>query len=443
MENRNNNVKLIRKANDLVEARYKFNIWEMRIFTKMLTMIRRDDEDFKEYRIYIKDMIQEFDLSKGTAYQYLKEGAERLMNKIIRVVRQTDEGMKEFKTPIIAGLDSFLNPNEARYIDISFHPKMKPYLLQLKSQFLTYDVRNILLLPSVYSVRIYELLKQYEKIGYRVFEIDELKDILGVSDRYQLYGHFKKRVIEKAQEDLEQHCDICFTFEETKHGRKVAKIRFLIVPNRPKQEYKPSEYEDDQPEVAPAPQPVDLLYERVKGWQVSRANLESWVNTYGMDQVSEAISITQSGMQAGNIKAPAAYLYKLVQQPGLADQQQQSREAVQERKRKTQESEAQKKALQEQLHLLQSAQYNNEMEIIRGLFEDDGDLKFAVMEQVALSPLSNFNPALPLEENYDRNPVFRSAVNLEIKRRFPQEFELLDQTYQLKIGQLRRRISEA
>ena len=58
-------VKFVRKSNDLVEARYKFDIWETRLFTKMLTMINMDDEDFKDYRIYLRDIVREFELVKN------------------------------------------------------------------------------------------------------------------------------------------------------------------------------------------------------------------------------------------------------------------------------------------------------------------------------------------------------------------------------------------
>ena len=63
---------------------------------------------------------------------------------------------------------------------------MKPFLLSLKSHFTTYDVRNILKLPSTYSVRIYELLKQYEKIGKRRFDLQELKEIIGVLEEVEV-----------------------------------------------------------------------------------------------------------------------------------------------------------------------------------------------------------------------------------------------------------------
>ena len=92
-------VRLIRKANDLVEARYKFDIWETRVFTKMLTLIKQDDADFKEYRIYLKDIINDFGLqSDKAAYQWLKTGALKLGEKTVKILRDTDEGLKEFRT---------------------------------------------------------------------------------------------------------------------------------------------------------------------------------------------------------------------------------------------------------------------------------------------------------------------------------------------------------
>ena len=212
-------VRLVRKSNDLVEAKYKFDIWETRVFTKMLTMVRMDDADFKDYRIYLSDVIDEFGLkSNKDAYQWLKRGARKLMTKIITVVRETEEGPMEFHTPIAVGVENPLNVEASNedlsFIDVSFHPKMKPYLLALKSKFTTYDVQNILKLPSAYSIRIYELLKQYERIGKRKFEIQELKEIIGVIeeveengrkkmiDNYPLYGNFRQRVLLKAQKDL-------------------------------------------------------------------------------------------------------------------------------------------------------------------------------------------------------------------------------------------------
>jgi len=148
-------VKLIRKSNNLVEAKYKFDIWETRVFTKMISMIRPEDEDFKDYRIYLSDLISDYGLKTNKeAYEWLKRGARKLTKKTIKIIRDTENGKTEFYAPIAIGVENPLDPSfkdeEMSYVDISFHPKMKSDLLALKSQFTIYDVRNVLKLPSSY-----------------------------------------------------------------------------------------------------------------------------------------------------------------------------------------------------------------------------------------------------------------------------------------------------
>ena len=84
-------------------------------------------------------------------------------------------------------------------------------------------------MKSFYSIRLYELLKQYEKIGHRTFEIIDLKAILGIKDdEYLRYTHFKTRVLLTAQKEILKKTDIEFTFDEIKTGRVVSSIKFII-----------------------------------------------------------------------------------------------------------------------------------------------------------------------------------------------------------------------
>ncbi|WP_083582285.1 replication initiation protein [Chryseobacterium limigenitum] len=70
-------------------------------------------------------------------------------------------------------------------------------------------------------------------MGKRIFEVQELKEILCVEDKYAKYANFKKRVLLKAQEDIEKHTDIRFTFEEiSEFSRSVEKLVFTIHKNK-------------------------------------------------------------------------------------------------------------------------------------------------------------------------------------------------------------------
>src|SRR5690606_6854051 len=108
----------------------------------------------------------------------------------------------------------------------------RPYLLELKKQFTPFKLRNILRLRSDYSIRVYELLKQYESLKERTFSIEELRYRLHIpKDKYKLYGHLKGRVIKKTQTELAEKTDLSFTFEEKKKGNKVIGVTFFIRKN--------------------------------------------------------------------------------------------------------------------------------------------------------------------------------------------------------------------
>ena len=96
-------------------------------------------------------------------------------------------------------------------------------------------------LKSSYSIRIFELLKQYEPLKKRKIDLEELRKLVGtteidqngeiIKEDYPLYGHFKSRVIVPAQKELKQKTDIYFNFTEIKEGRKVVAIEFEIKEN--------------------------------------------------------------------------------------------------------------------------------------------------------------------------------------------------------------------
>ena len=96
-------------------------------------------------------------------------------------------------------------------------------------------MQNVIRFKSTYSIRLYELLKQYEKIGERTFDLIEFKKTLGIRPgSYKLYGHLKSKILNPTQKELKQNADIRFDFKEKKQGRKVVGIIFRIKQNAPK-----------------------------------------------------------------------------------------------------------------------------------------------------------------------------------------------------------------
>ena len=231
---KNKGIKLIRKSNDLVEARYKFDIWETRVFTKLLTIIRPDDIDFQPFRIYLRDIIDDFKLHKDRAsYQLLREATDNLLQKVFYVPYEVEGALRERKYPIIIMSDTMRMALEEgartknEYVEVSIHPEMKPLLLQLKEKFTSYDIENITSLKSNYTLRIYEHLKQYERIGRRQLDIEYFKRIFEITTEYPLFANFYQKVIEPAFHDINHFTDLTITkIGKVKRGRKVESLLF-------------------------------------------------------------------------------------------------------------------------------------------------------------------------------------------------------------------------
>ncbi len=222
----------VKKSHELVTARFHFSLQEMRLFCMVVGMIDDRDEDFKTYRIPIQEVIKTFGIKSNTIYEELKKLTDSMLHKIIVIPLKENGKDKILKTTLMSSFK--YNVDGRGVLEVTFHPTLKPYLLQVKNRYLLYDIQNILRIGSPNSIRMYELLKSFEGIGKRSFNLQELKEILGVADKYSKYSNFKRKILLKAQDDLAKHTDIVFTFEELSPsgGRKVEKLVFYISENR-------------------------------------------------------------------------------------------------------------------------------------------------------------------------------------------------------------------
>ena len=433
-------IRLIRKSNDLVEGKYRFDIWEMRVFTKMLTLIHKDDEEFKEYRIFLKDVITDFGIEKDkNAYRFIKQGAEKLTKKEIRIVRDTDEGEKEFLTHIAVGMDSFTNLSEGRYIDISFHPKMKPFLLQLQEQFLMYDIQNIMKLQSSFSIRIYELLKQYESIGKRRITITELKEMLDVVDKYKLYGHFKDRVILKAKADLEEFTDIKITFIEEKKGRSVYAIVFTIEPNRvTATENRVTVTENKVPKIeiltqltSPESTEVTEIYELIKDFKGANSQtVREWVQQFSPDYVRQRINLVKNQLALGSkVRNPMGYLHKMMSQINLFDPIEELRREKQQATDTKMQTNQTIQRLAAELERLKATHYESQSQMIDRLLAEDEALRNEVQNNIQHS--SYYDHKLPVEQNMKKGMI-QGMIFTKVKQYNQSIFEKMDSQFELQ-----------
>jgi len=214
----------VTKANTLIEANYRLSLTQQRIVLLLASLVQPDDKDFKTYRIYVKDLMDILDINRSHLYEQMIVMIRNLM-KIVVTINLGDG--KYLDTHWIDGQKYEIGGG---YSDITFHPELKPFFLCLKERFTTYKLENVMRLKSIYSIRIYELLKQYQSIGKRTITIENLRKMLGILPKeYKTYNNLKRKVIEVAHKEINEKTDISFEFREIKHIRRVVELEFTIA----------------------------------------------------------------------------------------------------------------------------------------------------------------------------------------------------------------------
>lgn len=217
---------MIVKANKLVQAKMPLTKLEHRVVAMLISQLDRGDEEFGFQKLHIRNLKKTSEQKElGSLYQRAEKICSSLLEKKLEI--KTEEDGKRVYDGI-----SLMNRCKYKegdgYIEAKFNEEMKPYLLQLKRRFTMYDAGYYVPLRSTHSMRIYELLKMREGVSVLRISVEELRDILGLQDKYEYFSHLEHHVIQKAQEEVDEKTDISFTYDKEKDGRSVKRVKFFI-----------------------------------------------------------------------------------------------------------------------------------------------------------------------------------------------------------------------
>ncbi|MCL9660264.1 replication initiation protein [Paenibacillus hunanensis] len=287
---------LVTKSNNLIETPLKLGVVEMRIIIVLISTLSPNDDDFKPYRFKISEFAKMIGVKNKNIHQQIKDYTYSLMSQPFYL-------HDNLQVTWLASAEYF--PGEG-VVEVEFSPKLKPYLLQLKEKFTTYRLIDIIKLKSAYAMRIYELLKQYERIGSRTFTVQRLKELLGIEDQYPVYADFKKRVLVKAQQEINKHTDISFSFEEMKTGRKITEIKFLLTSKSADAKSSVLNH-PDKPAGARHHTSSRLRQQLKEEFGLQAKAIDQVLAQYDKNYIAENLEVVRSDAKRGRIKDIPAY----------------------------------------------------------------------------------------------------------------------------------------
>src|SRR5690625_4678777 len=221
MLNVNKKANMVVHSNDLIEAFYDSDLTatEHKVIRYASSRLKDNPEMFPYVEFSVKEFMEAGGMTGRNYHKTIKNIGDGLSRK--RISLQDDK-----RLGWIPWLSTMYY--EDGLVKINFNSALKNLLLGLDSRFTKYNYRFIGSMQSSYSIRVYELLKQYAPIKKRKVYLDDLRKLLGVEDKYKSYGNFKQRVLNQAKKEMDERGVLTFTFDEIKEGRKVVGVVFHI-----------------------------------------------------------------------------------------------------------------------------------------------------------------------------------------------------------------------
>lgn len=219
---------IVKKANELIQqSRFSLTLMQQKIVLYLISQIRANDTDFKEYQFSITNFcdICGIDVSGGRVYEMVKDAIDEITKKQVWI---TLENGKETNVRWIE--KAYLDKKNST-ISIRLDKDMKPFLLQLQNNFTKYELFWTLQFKRKYSVRLYELINSihyhplapYEK----TYKLEELRRLLD-AETYNTYQTFKMRVLNPAIEEVNAYSDKIVKYYPIKNGKSVESIKLII-----------------------------------------------------------------------------------------------------------------------------------------------------------------------------------------------------------------------
>lgn len=428
--------KLVVSSNDLIHAKYTFTLWQKRVFTYMISQINIDDTDFGLQRMYVKDLMSFFKVKNKDDYNVIQRIPEQLYEMSMKMPYSTEKGHKRWRE--IRILSQYTRPEDKEpdnaYIEMKFNDDLKPHLLELKKLFNQYEIRNIIHLRSVYSFKMYELIKSSEYLGRWEIGLADLKEMLDVEDKYNHYGSFKLKILNQAQKDLTECCDVTFDFEEKTVRKRVEKLVFFIKKNQPTKNAKPDKPNEEPvtSKVAELPkastfeldafdQLFSIYYLQLKDYGISPSTLTLWLNTYPSQHIEACVKDFLDKAAKGKLRIAeksqqGGYLRRLIEQADFTIKQ--TSEKVKMATRLKQDIVAQElKTIENVKKEKLKTQLAQEATIIATILAENPTLESEILSQLNRRDGTDYTLA-----DIKKYPFLPSKIGVVVKQRFPERF---------------------
>lgn len=259
---------LIAMDNSIVTSAYNLTLNEQRLIYCALKQMPKYDpnnpnqepldprtpfyitrDDFIELGVNPDNVAQEIrqatkELMKKTLFVQTPAGVKQFhwLSEVLRYDRNAEQKLKE-KYPNPDDYNYYINalraynlldalpthkPDDDIVARVIFSQEILPLLSDLRASFTQFLLSDVAEFTSIYSFRIYQFIMKYKDFGKAKINLDDLRYMLLLMDKYPLTADLKRWVLEVATKEINEKSPYKISYEMLKKGRKFVAVEFTF-----------------------------------------------------------------------------------------------------------------------------------------------------------------------------------------------------------------------
>lgn len=223
------------QANTLVGGKQALKLNSAKLIRAAIMQVVKGDEELKPYIVSIMDLAELLGIPASNIYRDVDSITDDIISNPV-YIREEKAGktVRFIKIPWVSRCEY----NSDVGIAIELNDKLKPFLLNLKEHYTQYTLQEVLVMKSVYAIRIFEMLqsrimsKILPKDGTDIeVSVQEIRECCDCEDKYPAFGNFKAKVIDKAVREINRVTMFTVSYSYVKEKRNVVAIIFHVNMN--------------------------------------------------------------------------------------------------------------------------------------------------------------------------------------------------------------------
>lgn len=253
------------QPNRITNAIYNYTLFQERIFTAIMYYLQEPitysmkNLNYHQLNLFtssdkVRINIPLKDISRPEQYKDVKKAIIEMASIVLEIPYTTKDKKERLRVTNLFSADIPAHADYSSFVSIDMEKVVAKKLIDIDKDFSAKPINYTRYIyeiaqnaESKYTSRLYKIISSWKKKGAFIITLDQLKESLGIVNKYPSYSDFKRRVLLPAQAELYEKADCWFNCKakdfEVRDGKTVTHLNFkVITPEFAQEDSKKTEY---------------------------------------------------------------------------------------------------------------------------------------------------------------------------------------------------------